>query len=484
MMSRSKLFSVVRDCLFLFATLVVAITVLSVGYLASTAAASAAQFTGQEQTHGHDAATEDSSSGVIAAPITVTVQCRQELPNLLWLGEGGTSYTLPETFDTFIVKRSPFRFELEAGTESVTGQRIYQAQEEERVWACAGDCQVPAFYHSAYDLGILGPGTVVNLVVIDDDGPEQGNDQRRNWWAINDPELPHQIVEEQTMVEYLSFEIPTVGHWYYYAKDSIGISAICMVPSLPTATPKPSSTPTATSTPTPFPTATATATSTPFPTATATPTPFPTATATPTTTATPTPFPTATPTTAVPTVMPTATATAEPTATASPTATRTQPAPATPAALATATASATATATVTPEPTPTLTPTPTPTPNLTPVGRSTPTALHMAYFTAESRAATIRLHWATTFEMDLRGFQLWRSITGQRADAVRITPQLIRGRGVGSTGAVYVFEDADVIHGPTYTYWLQEVATAEELTDVDVTTAQLVHAIFLPRVER
>lgn len=87
-------------------------------------------------------------------------------------------------------------------------------------------------------------------------------------------------------------------------------------------------------------------------------------------------------------------------------------------------------------------------------------------------------------EMNLRGFHLWRSSTGQRADAVQITPTLIYSRGSASTGAEYQVVDPHVTNGTTYTYWLQEVETTGAVVDADVTVGQLLHMIFLPLVER
>lgn len=222
-----------------------------------------------------------------APQIQPVTQCSASLPTIVWLGEGATTYTRPSASDTFIVKRQPFEFHLIQGTDNGQGQFVYQASQNERVWSCQGDCQLPAIYHDAYQIGDYGPGWRIQLVVIDDDGPAQNNDQRKNWWAANNPLTPYLVVEEQQMVEYLTFDVPFAAAWYYYAADSIGIAKTCIAP-VPTPTPTPTETPTAT--PTPI----ETATTPPTPTATETPVEKPTETPTATLTSTPTATPTAT----------------------------------------------------------------------------------------------------------------------------------------------------------------------------------------------
>jgi hypothetical protein len=211
--------------------------------------------------------------------------CRERLPDIVFLGEGPGPFQLPDGYEIFIVKRLPFTFVLEAGEADATGEVIYVAAAQERVWACAGECSLPAIYHAAFEVGTFQAGTIITLVVIDDDV-----DERVNWWAADDPAQPYLLVEEQGMVQYLTFEVPFAATWYYYAADSIGIAATCVVPVTPTPTATATWTPTAT--PTDTPTATPTSTHTP----TATPTDTPTATATATATATPTATPTDTPT--------------------------------------------------------------------------------------------------------------------------------------------------------------------------------------------
>lgn len=371
--------------------------------------------------------------------------CGNMLPTIEWLGEGPSSYTLGDGFDTFIVKRLPFTFVLENGTGNGSGDTVYTAAPGERVWRCSGDCQLPAVYHAAYDLGQLTPGTRVNLVVIDDD-----NDNRRNWWAVDDPQAPYLIVDEQQMVEYLTFDIPVAGNWSYYANDSIGIAATCFEPSPPTATP----------------TETATATMTPVPSATATPTATPTTppTATPTATTTPTPISTTTPTA---TTTPTNVATATSTSTPTPTSTLVVVEPP---------------ETVTPTPTPLVQPTTGVTPTVTP--RVPPTALNLLYFTATANGERLELNWETAFELQVQAFQLWRGTSDNRADAQLLTPPMIASRGSAGAGAAYEYEDANVQLGTQYTYWLVAVNSDGNTEELDSIHGELLQSIYLPLLRR
>ncbi|HRW08123.1 MAG TPA: hypothetical protein P5121_23635 [Caldilineaceae bacterium] len=335
--------------------------------------------------------------------------CRTKLPEILWLGEGAGLYTLSEPYNTFIVKRLPFQFVVEPGVDAGDGQITYRASTRERVWACAGDCALPALYQEAYLLGHFTPGWQLQLVVIDDDGEAQNHDQRINWWAVDDPMIPFQRVDEQAMVEYLTFDVPQAGDWYFYAEDSIGLALTCAQP--PTATVTPPATVTDTATPSPTSTATATASPTQTPTPTQTPAPTATATAT-----------------ATPRVLPT---------------------------LGTAT------------PTPTVRP---------------PTALQFVYYRAATTDAAIELHWATAYEINVAGFHLWRSTTGDRADAIRLTAAPLAAVGGGSSGADYRYVDRDVVFGPTYTYWLEAVRADGTVDGVRVLSAQVTVPLYLPLI--
>ena len=84
----------------------------------------------------------------------------------------------------------------------------------------------------------------------------------------------------------------------------------------------------------------------------------------------------------------------------------------------------------------------------------TPTAITLVSFDATATANSVIVKWSTGLEMDTFGFMLYRSATGNQADRVLATPQMVPAQGGNST---YSFEDKNVTTGSRYTYWLIEV---------------------------
>ena len=89
---------------------------------------------------------------------------------------------------------------------------------------------------------------------------------------------------------------------------------------------------------------------------------------------------------------------------------------------------------------------------------NTPTAVDLLYFTGEQVGTAAELRWATASETDNYAFFLYRSETGNAADAVEISGG-IPAQGVGGAGAQYTFTDDTVSAGVTYHYWLVDVDT-------------------------
>jgi len=143
----------------------------------------------------------------------------------------------------------------------------------------------------------------------------------------------------------------------------------------------------------------------------------------------------------------------------------------------------------------------TPSPGTPPVTASdnagvpvTPTAVTLILFKSvwqADEAEGVRISWETGSEFNTFGFSLYRSATGRREDAVRVTPELIASESVNTGGASYVFDDTTAEAGQTYTYWLLEVETtgkSNEYGPVD-TNGLEVHGprslrIFLPVLMR
>jgi uncharacterized repeat protein (TIGR01451 family) len=92
----------------------------------------------------------------------------------------------------------------------------------------------------------------------------------------------------------------------------------------------------------------------------------------------------------------------------------------------------------------------------------TPTAISIVRFMAQRSAEGVTVQWQTGFERDTAGFNLLRSATGSRADAIQVNPTLMPA---GSKGGEYAFVDAGAEAGVTYTYWLQEIELSGAVND-------------------
>ncbi len=283
------------------------------------------------------------------------------LPQVVFLGEGGTTYTInPDHVFVIKFRRNEYRTEDGPTVTVPAGQRVWDFSDTD----VAG---VP-HYKETVPFGDVQKGCVVDFVQIDDD-----IDDRINHFYVNDINV-HTVA--QGMVTYGSFVVPEDGFLTFQANDSVGLSiTICnkQVTLTPTATGTVTATPTGTLTATPTATATNAPTDTPTATATGGPTDTPTATPTGTLTATPTPTDTATPTA---TSTGTLTATPTPTDTVAPTETPTPTVP--------ATSTPTATSTTAPTQTPTNTATPTVTAEPGELGTPTPTYTPPPYVRRDS----------------------------------------------------------------------------------------------------
>ncbi|MEI7769409.1 MAG: hypothetical protein WCI67_05440 [Chloroflexales bacterium] len=88
--------------------------------------------------------------------------------------------------------------------------------------------------------------------------------------------------------------------------------------------------------------------------------------------------------------------------------------------------------------------------------RRPPTAITLQGFTISATPTGMLLKWTTGIELNSLGFQLYRSASASRSDAVLVTPQLILARGGVMGGANYSFLDTSAANGVSYSYWLVE----------------------------
>jgi uncharacterized repeat protein (TIGR01451 family) len=91
-----------------------------------------------------------------------------------------------------------------------------------------------------------------------------------------------------------------------------------------------------------------------------------------------------------------------------------------------------------------------------------PTAISIVRFTARRGLEGVTVQWQTGFERETFGFNVLRSATGSRNDAIQINAMLIPA---GGKGGEYSFVDSRAEAGVTYTYWLQEIELSGAVND-------------------
>jgi hypothetical protein len=82
----------------------------------------------------------------------------------------------------------------------------------------------------------------------------------------------------------------------------------------------------------------------------------------------------------------------------------------------------------------------------------------LLYFRAVGGTDVITLEWETASELDNLGFNVYRSTTGNWADATRLNstpiPSQVGGQPIG---AFYDYPDTNVVPNTVYTYWLEDL---------------------------
>ncbi len=112
----------------------------------------------------------------------------------------------------------------------------------------------------------------------------------------------------------------------------------------------------------------------------------------------------------------------------------------------------------------------------------TPTAVEIANFTAQRVGDTIRLSWDTATEIDLIGFNIYRS-EGDNPARTQLNSLIIPATTPGSAdGNSYFFIDDTIQKGVIYSYWLEGTDTSgsEEFGPVRMG----IFEVFLPSVIR
>ncbi len=96
---------------------------------------------------------------------------------------------------------------------------------------------------------------------------------------------------------------------------------------------------------------------------------------------------------------------------------------------------------------------------------TSPTAVALDEFMAELTTVgglqTTVVRWRTALELNTLGFNVWRSATESRRDAVKVNATLIAAKG--ASGGVYRIEDADGT--ATSRYWIEEIELSGNTID-------------------
>jgi hypothetical protein len=82
----------------------------------------------------------------------------------------------------------------------------------------------------------------------------------------------------------------------------------------------------------------------------------------------------------------------------------------------------------------------------------------MGEFTAvyDSEKSAVVLEWETVSETNIVGFNVFRGTSDILGDSVMINTAIIPAKQPGSpVGDIYTFDDADVVDGQTYYYWIE-----------------------------
>jgi hypothetical protein len=96
----------------------------------------------------------------------------------------------------------------------------------------------------------------------------------------------------------------------------------------------------------------------------------------------------------------------------------------------------------------------------------------------------LEIRWATHYEQNVQGFNLWRSVDGVRDHAEQVASGIL-AQGGPTLSAAYAFTDTTAVAETAYTYWLQAVSPTNETVDVGFTTPRdTIYQLRLPLVLR
>ena len=92
-----------------------------------------------------------------------------------------------------------------------------------------------------------------------------------------------------------------------------------------------------------------------------------------------------------------------------------------------------------------------------------PTETHLQNFSGVARTKSVRLKWSTFSELNVAGFNIWRS-TARNGTYEKLNVNLIPSANPGQlTGSNYVYRDKTVLPGTKYFYKLEVVGGTSTL---------------------
>lgn len=81
--------------------------------------------------------------------------------------------------------------------------------------------------------------------------------------------------------------------------------------------------------------------------------------------------------------------------------------------------------------------------------------VELSSFTATFNVSNIvNVAWTTQSESDMVGYNVYRSLTNNKADAIKLTPQVIQAQNL-PTAVHYSYQDSEIEAETTYYYWLE-----------------------------
>lgn len=113
-----------------------------------------------------------------------------------------------------------------------------------------------------------------------------------------------------------------------------------------------------------------------------------------------------------------------------------------------------------------------------------PTAVELLNFQAKAEADGVHITWETASEVDLVGFNIYRSVVPS-GEPVRLNPYLIPPQAPGSSfGGTYSWLDEDVEPGTTYAYLLEDRDVSGALTPWGPVKVNVPAHVYLPLLVR